>query len=38
MAIITVRYHENNRWKEKTKTKTERNRGDASYSESVRTK
>ena len=41
MSIISVRDNENNRWKrnaEKKKTKTEKNKGDKSYSERVRAK
>ena len=38
MPIISVRDNENNRWKRnpEKKTKTEKNKGDKSYSETVR--
>ena len=40
MPIISVRDHENNRWKRKTnkKTKTEKNKGNKSYGKRVRAK
>ena len=38
MSIISVRDYENNKSKRNAKTKTDKNKGDTSYSERVRAK